>query len=177
MVSTFRFPYAGYAGAGMCPTCSAPLMAGQGMGGWAGGAPAPTTVPMTSMAPPMAGAGWYPGPAGFQPGWHWHPAAWIYAPVGPTTLDDDAIAEMIYDALEADPTIPADVDVDVDVSGGIVTLRGSVPSKYIKHKIGDAAWWIPDVVDVNNQITVTRRGERAPVRQRAEQQPATTPGT
>ena len=71
---------------------------------------------------------------------------------------------MIYDSLDADPLIPSDVDVNVDVNAGVVTLTGTVPTKRMKHAAGDDAWWIPNVVDVNNMLKVEGRKER---RQRA----------
>jgi len=85
-----------------------------------------------------------------------------YGPAyGPTYyggLPTDAeIEEMIYDAIDSDPLIPFDADIDVAVEAGTVYLRGEVPSKRIKHAAGDDAWWIPGVVDVHNEIKVAQR--------------------
>jgi hypothetical protein len=70
---------------------------------------------------------------------------------------DEEIAEMIFDAIDADPLIPFDAKIDVTVDAGTVHLRGEVPSKRIKHAAGDDAWWIPGVDDVHNEIKVTPR--------------------
>lgn len=69
---------------------------------------------------------------------------------------------MIYDALDADPLIPYDSNIDVTIEAGTVYLRGEAPGKRIKHAAGDDAWWIPGVVDVHNEIKVVlrRRGEQ-----------------
>lgn len=76
-----------------------------------------------------------------------------------TAPSDEEIANMIYDALDADPIIPYDSDINVDVTAGVVTLTGTVPSKRIKHAAGDDAWWVPGVIDINNQLTISgRRG-------------------
>jgi hypothetical protein len=74
---------------------------------------------------------------------------------------DDEIAEMVYDAIDADPIIPYDADINVDVDAGTVTVTGTVPSKQVKHAVGDDAWWIPGVDDIRNDLQVaTRRGGR-----------------
>ncbi len=70
---------------------------------------------------------------------------------------DDQIRDMIYDSIDADPVVPFDTDVNVEVTGGVVTLTGTVPSKRIKHAIGDDAWWVPGVWDVNNNIQIAPR--------------------
>jgi osmotically-inducible protein OsmY len=83
----------------------------------------------------------------------------------PMTLDDDAIRDLVYATIDADPTILPDVDVDIDVNAGVVSIKGRVPGKRTKHAIGDAAWWIPSVVDVNNQLEVSARRERRAAKQ------------
>jgi osmotically-inducible protein OsmY len=82
-------------------------------------------------------------------------------------LDDEAIKELVYDAIDANPMVLPDVDVEIDVNAGVVTLKGRVPGKRTKYAVGEAAWWIPAVVDVNNQLQVSPRRERRP--RRAEQ--------
>ncbi|HUV05318.1 MAG TPA: BON domain-containing protein [Armatimonadota bacterium] len=123
------------------------------------------------MGPPQAGPmwagpawGWAPGMAmgpaygagyGAGPGWGYGPS---YAPAYYGGLPTDSeIEEMIYDAIDADPLIPFDANVDVSVEAGTVYLRGEVPSKRMKHAAGDDAWWIAGVVDVHNEIKVTAR--------------------
>jgi osmotically-inducible protein OsmY len=85
-------------------------------------------------------------------------------------LDDDAIRDVVYDCIDTDPTILPDVDVEVEVKDGVVTIKGRVPGKRTKHAIGETAWWIPSVVDVNNQLQVSPR------RERRQQRPGVTRG-
>ena len=86
---------------------------------------------------------------------------------------DDETVEMIYDAIDADPVIPFDADIDVDCDAGTITLTGTVMSKEIKHAAGDDAWWIPGVDDVHNDLqVVSRRHERAAVHREEEREPA-----
>lgn len=70
---------------------------------------------------------------------------------------DEEITEMVYDAMDVDPLIPYDADINVSVDAGEVTLTGTVINKSIKHAAGDDAWWIPGVVDVHNQLKVVGR--------------------
>ncbi len=83
---------------------------------------------------------------------------------------DNEITEMVYDAIDADPIIPFDADINVDCDAGKVTLTGTVSNKEIKHAAGDDAWWIPGVDDVDNQITVVPR--RAAAGEEAETEAA-----
>ncbi len=77
---------------------------------------------------------------------------------------DEEITEMVYDALDSDPLVPYDADIEVSVDSGVVTLSGTVPNKRVKHSIGDDAWWVPGVVDVRNDVQVggRRRARSAP---------------
>ena len=136
-----------------CPTCAAPLVNGPvaGMAQW------PWGYGLLAGQPGMGGF----GPAGFQPGW-----MGTFAPPwgGMWTrgfASDDQIREMVYESIDADPSIPSDANISVDVTGGIVTLTGTVPNKRVKHAAGDDAWWIPDVVDVNNRLEIVGRRARA----------------
>lgn len=74
---------------------------------------------------------------------------------------DNEIVEMIYDAIDEDPLIPYDAPIDVNSDAGTVTLTGDVMSKEIKHAAGDDAWFIPGVIDVRNDLTVTGRHHEA----------------
>ncbi|MBI2939205.1 MAG: BON domain-containing protein [Chloroflexi bacterium] len=80
-----------------------------------------------------------------------------YSPQFTTTglPTDEEISEMVYDAIDDDPLIPWDAEINVDVEAGEVTLTGTVPNKRIKHAAGDNSWWIPGVVDVHNSLQVT----------------------
>jgi len=67
--------------------------------------------------------------------------------------DDERIATDIRDALMRD----ADLDsrhINVDVDGGRVTLRGTVPSGWAKSRAEDDARWTRGVVSVTNELVV-----------------------
>jgi osmotically-inducible protein OsmY len=78
-------------------------------------------------------------------------------PHGPSSEQD--VEEFIYDALEL---LPGAGDVEVRFDSGRLTLSGSVPHRRIKHDVGEIAWAIPGITDVNNTVTITaRRRSRA----------------
>ena len=82
-------------------------------------------------------------------------------PLGPT--NDLEIEDFIYDALEL---VPGSSDVEVRCEGGRVTLTGAVQHKRLKRDVGEIAWAIPTVNDVQNNVTIaTRRRPRAPNRE------------
>ncbi|HVB96908.1 MAG TPA: BON domain-containing protein [Chloroflexota bacterium] len=74
---------------------------------------------------------------------------------------DDEICYFVEQSLDNDPAIPPHVSIGVDVNSGVVTLTGTVPNKRIKHAAGDDAWWLPQVLDVHNEIEVLSRKVRA----------------
>ena len=88
-------------------------------------------------------------------------------PMGPT--NDREIEEVIYDALE---WLPGTNEVEARCEGGRITLTGSVLNKRIKRDVGEIAWAIPSITDVQNNVTITAR-RRARHEQR-EHEPATT---
>jgi hypothetical protein len=66
----------------------------------------------------------------------------------------------MYDALEY---LPGATDVEVRCeSGGRITLTGNVAHKRLKHDVGEIAWTIPAVSDVQNNLTITARRRRSP---------------
>ena len=73
-------------------------------------------------------------------------------PYGPTT--DQEVEDLIYDALEL---VPGTSDVEVRCEAGRATLTGSVPHKRAKHDIGEIAWAIPVLHDVQNNVTIASR--------------------
>jgi hypothetical protein len=73
-------------------------------------------------------------------------------PQGPTT--DQEIEDFIYDALEL---LPGTSDVEVRCEGGRATLTGSVPHKRAKHDVGEIAWAIPVLNDVQNNLAIASR--------------------
>jgi hypothetical protein len=82
-------------------------------------------------------------------------------PFGPT--NDHEIEDFIYDALDL---IPGTSDVEVRCEAGRATFTGSVPHKRVKRDIGEIAWAIPTLTDVQNNIMVAaRRRSRPPYRE------------
>jgi hypothetical protein len=78
-------------------------------------------------------------------------------PAGPTT--DAEVDDFLNDALDL---VPGTADVEVRCEGGRVTLTGSVSQKRHKRDVGEIAWTIPSVIDVqNNVVIVARRRARA----------------
>jgi hypothetical protein len=73
-------------------------------------------------------------------------------PQGPTS--DHEVEEFIYDALEL---LPGAADVDVRCEGGRATLTGSVQHKRAKRDVGEIAWAIPALIDVQNNVTIASR--------------------
>src|SRR5262249_36289849 len=73
-------------------------------------------------------------------------------PMGPT--NDQEIEDFIGDALDL---LPGANDVDVRCEAGRALLTGSVPQKRLKRDIGEVAWAIPNVNDVQNNITIAAR--------------------
>jgi hypothetical protein len=81
-------------------------------------------------------------------------------PMGPT--NDQDIEDFIADALDL---LPGTSDVEVRCESGRATLTGSVAHKRVKRDVGEIAWAIPSVVDVQNSITIAaRRRSRGPGR-------------
>jgi hypothetical protein len=73
-------------------------------------------------------------------------------PLGPTT--DQEIEDFVYDALEL---LAGTSEVEVRCEGNRVTFTGSVPHKRLKRDVGEIAWAIPSVADVQNNVTIATR--------------------
>jgi hypothetical protein len=73
-------------------------------------------------------------------------------PQGPT--NEQEVEDFIYDALEL---LPGASDVEVRWEGGKVTLSGTVQHKRVKRDVGEIAWAIPGLNDVQNNVTITSR--------------------
>ena len=73
-------------------------------------------------------------------------------PLGPN--NDQEIEDFIYDALDL---LPGANDIEVRCEGGKVMVTGTVPHKRLKRDVGEIAWAIPSVVDVQNNITIAQR--------------------
>jgi BON domain len=77
-------------------------------------------------------------------------------PMGPTT--DPECEDFIYDALEL---LPGASEVEVRCEGGRATLTGGVQHKRVKRDVGEIAWAIPAINDVQNNVAIaTRRRSR-----------------
>ena len=93
-------------------------------------------------------------------------------PTGPTS--DNEIEEFIYDAFEF---LPGSNEVEIRCEGGRITLTGSVPHKRLKRDVGEIAWAIPAITDVQNNVTITARRRRPQAREaETPQQPARKQG-
>jgi BON domain-containing protein len=88
-------------------------------------------------------------------------------PQGPT--NDHDVEELLYDAMEL---LPGSSDVEVRCESGRVTLTGNVPHKRIKRDVGELAWAIPAINDVQNTVTITGRRRSRPFGRENEQQQA-----
>jgi BON domain len=78
-------------------------------------------------------------------------------PQGPSS--DAEVEEFIYDALDL---LPGAADVEIRCEGGRVTMTGNVQHKRTKRDIGEIAWAIPALHDVQNNVSITsRRRSRA----------------
>ena len=73
-------------------------------------------------------------------------------PQGP--VNDHEVEEFIYDALDL---LPGTADVEVRSENGRVTLTGVVQHKRTKRDIGEIAWAIPGLQDVQNNVSITSR--------------------
>ncbi len=119
------------------------------------------------LAPPLGmgyGLGMGYAPYGAYPGYAPYPG------YPPTLATDQSIARMVVKSINTDPGIPSDSDITVEVDRGIVTLTGTVPTKFAKHRAGDEAWWLPDVIDVRNRLQVVHRPGRGKRGQQGQQQ-------
>ena len=85
-------------------------------------------------------------------------------PQGPTS--DHDVEELLYDAMEL---LPGSSDVEVRCESGRVTLTGNVPHKRIKRDVGELAWAIPAINDVQNTVTITGRRRSRPFGRESEQ--------
>jgi len=82
-------------------------------------------------------------------------------PMGPT--NDQEVEDFLYDVLEL---IPGAGEVEVRCEAGRATLSGSVQHKRLKRDVGEIAWSIPGINDVQNNVTIaTRRRSRSGARE------------
>jgi hypothetical protein len=69
---------------------------------------------------------------------------------------DEVIHEKAAEAMTADPELDPS-DIEIAVSGGIVTLRGTVESRWMKRRAEDCVDGIYGVEDVRNELEIRRR--------------------
>jgi len=136
----------------------------------------PATAAWPYASPYGAYGNFFPG--SFNPAWTpfsgYGPFPANVAPVivgGGARTDDEHIQNFVERALDDDPMIPPHAEIDAAVKDGVVTLTGTVSNKRIKHAAGDDAWWIPQVLDVHNEINVVSHRER-PAETREVRSPA-----
>ena len=115
-----------------------------------------------------------PAPAGIPDGGYSVPALLAAVavrrgqPLGPT--NDQEIEDFLYDALEL---FQGTGDVEIRVDAGRVTLSGTVQHKRLKRDIGEVAWGLPSVNDVQNNLTMaSRRRARTSGREGEQSQPS-----
>ena len=73
-------------------------------------------------------------------------------PQGP--VNDHEVEEFIYDALDL---LPGTAEVEVRSENGRVTLTGVVQHKRTKRDVGEIAWALPGLQDVQNNVSITSR--------------------
>jgi hypothetical protein len=88
-------------------------------------------------------------------------------PQGPA--NDQDVEDVLYDVLEL---LPGANDVEIRSEGGRVTFTGNVPHKRLKRDIGEIAWALGAVSDVQNNVTIATRRRTRPGIREAEAQPA-----
>ncbi len=92
-------------------------------------------------------------------------------PQGPAT--DQDVEELLYDTIEL---MPGAGDVEIRCEGGRLSLSGSVPNKRVKHDVGELAWAIPGINDVNNGLSITTRRRTRGLNRESEAQQPSGPG-
>jgi hyperosmotically inducible periplasmic protein len=74
---------------------------------------------------------------------------------GTSVLDPDVlISERVKAALASSPEVAPTAQVDVSSRDGAVTLRGRVPDPQARERATEIARSIPNVKDVDNQLTL-----------------------
>ncbi len=109
-----------------------------------GGVPAPVNVPFPHFGGPDVGV--------TAPALVMAIAVRRGQPAGPT--NDQEIEDFVYDALDL---LPGAGDVEVRCDAGRTTLTGAVSQKRLKRDVGEIAWAIPAINDVQNNITIAPR--------------------
>ena len=85
-------------------------------------------------------------------------------PAGPT--NDQEIEDFIYDVLEL---LPGTNEVEVRSENGKATLTGSVQHKRLKHDIGEVVWALPNITDVQNNVSISTKRRTRTGREQEQQ--------
>jgi hypothetical protein len=140
---------------------------------WAGswyqpavGAMAPLSIPQSSIAASSGGLAPQVMPTSSAPMLIAAVAMNRGQPQGPT--NDHEVEELIYDTLDL---FSGASDVEVRCESGRVTLSGTVSHKRLKRDIGEIAWAIPTLNDVQNNITLAQRRRTRSLSREGEPQP------
>jgi hypothetical protein len=143
---------------------------------WAGVTTSPIGAPVTLRAPEPVNyaasglTGGFDGPAAPTVGSLLAAVAVRRGqPAGPAS--DAELEDFLYDCLEF---LPGTGDVDIRCESGRVTFAGSVTHKRQKRDVGEIAWSIPIVNDVQNNVTIAAR-RRARAQARETEAHAATP--
>jgi len=124
----------------------------------------PFSAPVSQWGPPMSGPEMSPGIT--APVLVSAIAMRRGQPAGPTS--DQEIEDFIYDALDL---LPGSSEVEVRCDAGRTSLMGAVSQKRLKRDIGEIAWAIPGINDVQNNIAIAPR-RRARAQSRETETPA-----
>jgi len=124
----------------------------------------PTGAQLSQWSPPVSGPEMSPGIT--APALVSAIAMRRGQPAGPTS--DQEIEDFIYDALDL---LPGSSDVEVRCDAGRTSLAGAVSQKRLKRDIGEIAWAIPGINDVQNNIAIAPR-RRARAQSRETEPPA-----
>jgi hypothetical protein len=83
-----------------------------------------------------------------------------FSGVGPKGYrkSDERIREDVCESLARHPGVDAS-DIEVSVKEGHVTLRGTVPNRWMKRQAEDAVEYVPGVEDVRIDLTVFIHGQ------------------
>lgn len=71
---------------------------------------------------------------------------------------DEELRHAVHNAFIRDVWVPTK-DIDIEVTGGVVRLKGRVSSFAEKTTAEDDAWWTPGVINVINDLEVTSPSE------------------
>jgi osmotically-inducible protein OsmY len=87
-------------------------------------------------------------------------AAWLVAaPKDHPPVTDDTVTDTVRRKLANDPVVKGGA-FDVDVKGGVVTMRGKVEMEKQKNRATKIVRKVKGVKSVDNQLTVIGKGAR-----------------